>query len=51
MSSSSIALRSQSFDVYVWTPALKVSRTVLNATNDIVSVDESNFGEPDIVLD
>jgi len=51
MASNSISLGPQSFDMQIRTPALKGPGSMLNATNNFIPIDQSNFGEADVFLD
>lgn len=51
VTTNSIPLTSQSFNMKIWTPALEVSGTMFNTPDDIITVNECNLREPDSFLD
>jgi hypothetical protein len=43
MASDSISLRSQALDVKIWIPTLEIPRSVLDTSDNVVTVYYSNF--------
>jgi hypothetical protein len=51
MAAYTIPLRSQPFDVEILSPALKSAGSVLDAADNVIAIEQGNFGEADCFLD